>query len=567
MTHAPARGTARETVHTQVWFGTPERPLYGWVSMPADGLARGGAVLCPPMGEEGRSAHRTFRRLAEALAEQGIVALRFDYDGTGDSAGLQDDPDRVASWLGSVEAARDHLLELGVSDVSAVGMRLGGTLAGCQAAASAPFHSLVLWDPCLSGRTFLREGEALFALGEDDGRVHQDGLRHTPGFQYDEATAKAMRTIDLAKIPADRRLADRVLLLTRTDRPAAETIEERVRLEPGQVDLQPALGQAELLDLAPSDNFVPAEAVANIVAWLAAGADEVAAPVKTPQETKVPVASAGPGSAPVLESSMRIGPTEIYGVLDEPVEAQQAPWVVLVNVAAEHHTGPGRRWVEWARQWAVKGYRVVRIDQSGIGDSPTHEGQVENESFAPEWIDDMRQVVRALSEDGLPVIVMGLCSGGYSAFEVALWEKVDAVFAVNPRLTLYPAAKGTPVYTPLRRAGIVPNRPFAVWGRKHRIASGGAWRIYRQLAFWHAPFRVIRAVVKRGTALEIDACREDAQHFTEVVAWLPSFARLRRTGNFVFVKDDVFDHSLLSRAGQLKTFERATAFLDRVAPL
>jgi alpha-beta hydrolase superfamily lysophospholipase len=550
----------------QVWFGPADRPLYGWVSVPADGLARGGAVLAPPMGEEHRAAHRTFRRLAESLAEQGIVALRFDYDGTGDSAGLQDDPDRVAAWLSSVEAARQYVLDLGVADVSAVGMRLGGTLVGCQAATSTPFRSLVLWDPCLSGRTFLREGEALFALGEGDGRDHQDGLRHTPGFQYDAATAKAMRTIDLARLPADARLADRVLLLTRPDRPAAEAIEQRVRLEPGEVEVRPAVGQDALLDLTPSDNVVPAAQLADVVAWLVAGADETPEPVKAPEETTARIASAGPGSAPVLESSMRIGPTAIYGVRDEPESAEGAPWVVLVNVAAEHHVGPGRRWVEWGREWAARGYRVVRIDQSGIGDSPTHEGQLENEAFAPEWIDDMRHVVRTLSADGVPVIVMGLCSGGYSAFEVALWEKVDAVYAVNPRLTLYPAAKGTPVYTPRRRGGIVPNRPFAAWARKYRIAAGGAWRIYRQLAVWHAPLRVPRAVVRRGTVLEIDACRDDAQHFTEVLLWRPALARLRRNPRFVFHQDEVFDHSLLTREGQLATFERASAFLDRVAP-
>ena len=95
---------------------------------------------------------------------------------------------------------------------------------------------------------------------------------------------------------------------------------------------------------------------------------------------------------------MRLGPSAVYGVLDEPVvPVEGAPWVVLVNVAAEHHIGPGRRWVEWAREWAARGYRVVRIDQSGVGDSPTHDGQVENESFAPEWIDDMREVVQTLS--------------------------------------------------------------------------------------------------------------------------------------------------------------------------
>ena len=161
--------------------------------------------------------------------------------------------------------------------------------------------------------------------------------------------------------------------------------------------------------------------------------------------------------------------------------------MVLVNVAAEHHIGPGRRWVEWARRWAGDGYRVIRIDQSGVGDSPVHAGQVEDEMFAPEWIDDMREVVQTLSADGAPVVVVGLCSGSYSAFEVALWEKVEAVFAVNPRLTLFQAAKGTHVYTSLRRAGIVPARPVAALAKRHRILAGGIWRIYRQVAVWHAP--------------------------------------------------------------------------------
>ena len=84
---------------------------------------------------------------------------------------------------------------------------------------------------------------------------------------------------------------------------------------------------------------------------------------------------------------------------------------------------------------------------------------------------------------------------------------------------------------------------------------------------WHAPFRVVRSVVKRGTVVWISGCREDQQHFTEVVFWWPSFARLRRTSSFRFEVDDVYDHSLLARAGQLRTFERASEFLDEVAPL
>src|SRR3954449_13344168 len=127
----PDRDTARQS---PLRFRPDVRPLFGWVSRPAGGLARGGAVLCPPMGEEGRAAHRTFRRLAEELAAAGTGGLRFDYDGTGDSARLQDAPDRVPAWLASIEAARQYLLDLGASTVAGVGMRLGATLAAARSA-------------------------------------------------------------------------------------------------------------------------------------------------------------------------------------------------------------------------------------------------------------------------------------------------------------------------------------------------------------------------------------------------------------------------------------------------
>ena len=76
-----------------------------------------------------------------------------------------------------------------------------------------------------------------------------------------------------------------------------------------------------------------------------------------------------------------------------------------------------------------------------------------------------------------------------------MWEQVDAVFAVNPRLTLYPAAKGTHVYT--RSGGgprCCPTGRSPRWRVRRRILAGGLWRIYRQVAVWHAPFRVLRRV-------------------------------------------------------------------------
>ena len=46
----PVRPVAGGTGHaTPLWFGPDERPLFGWVHAPNDGMARGAAVLCPPM--------------------------------------------------------------------------------------------------------------------------------------------------------------------------------------------------------------------------------------------------------------------------------------------------------------------------------------------------------------------------------------------------------------------------------------------------------------------------------------------------------------------------------------
>ena len=48
------------------------------------------------------SAYATFRILAEQIAALGFDVLRLDYDGTGNSSGDYDEPDRAGAWLRSV---------------------------------------------------------------------------------------------------------------------------------------------------------------------------------------------------------------------------------------------------------------------------------------------------------------------------------------------------------------------------------------------------------------------------------------------------------------------------------
>src|SRR5262245_16185002 len=73
-------------------FGPQDRPLAGWYHAPRPDTVRFTAVLLSkPIGHEGINTHATYRYLAEQLAEAGYPTLRFDYDGTGDSFGSDED--------------------------------------------------------------------------------------------------------------------------------------------------------------------------------------------------------------------------------------------------------------------------------------------------------------------------------------------------------------------------------------------------------------------------------------------------------------------------------------------
>ena len=88
-----------------LYFGSAERPLFGWLHLDPARAGRTGLLICNPFGYESLCAHRTLRQLAQAAADAGIPSLRFDYDGSGDSAGSDADPQRFASWVSSVRAA------------------------------------------------------------------------------------------------------------------------------------------------------------------------------------------------------------------------------------------------------------------------------------------------------------------------------------------------------------------------------------------------------------------------------------------------------------------------------
>lgn len=124
---------------------------------PAGQARQTGVLICPSWGMEFQRAYRGLRQLADLLTEHGFNVLRFDYSGTGDSAGdgrLAD----VDRWLEDIREAA-HVLKVqgGSSKLCLLGLRFGALLAQAAIARGiVEASSTALWDAPPSGEIFVR---------------------------------------------------------------------------------------------------------------------------------------------------------------------------------------------------------------------------------------------------------------------------------------------------------------------------------------------------------------------------------------------------------------------------
>jgi alpha-beta hydrolase superfamily lysophospholipase len=416
-----------------LWFGPPGRPLFGRAYVPEEGTAYAGVVLCPPFGLEAQGAGRAYRALAERLATEGLAVVQVDYDGTGDSAGWAGDPDRAQAWQGSVRAAVDLLRAGGAAKVCVVGMRMGATLAA-WAAGECALHGLVLWDPCDSGRSYLRE-EALLRsvyLGDQGLDIPVDeatagaGGAEILGTVYDPDAVKAMTALALEACPGP--LPGHVLALLRPDRPPKRAVREW--LAQAGAELAEAVGQEQVISVWPLKSVVPEATLDIIVSWLAGVAGGERSAVVLPAQLSAVVA--GPDGEEVAEEITYMGPDRLFGIVSRPAGPAPSTTAVLLNSGRIDHVGPGRLWVELARSWAAAGVPVVRVDLAGLGDSPPRPGRPAGLVYPPEAIDDVAAVAHAVSPtDPSAVVLMGLCSGAWHSVQAALTGGARGVVAIN----------------------------------------------------------------------------------------------------------------------------------------
>jgi alpha-beta hydrolase superfamily lysophospholipase len=154
------------------FFFGPRRELFGMYHA-SGGHPRKSVLLCPPLGQDQIRCHRLYRQLAQALVADGVAVLRFDYYGTGDSAGSSADVDLSRCVADTVLAAHELRTRSGAGRVVAVGARLGANIS-LAAAAAAQISGVVAWDPILDGQAYVARLDAMqAALGMDAQRFSQ----------------------------------------------------------------------------------------------------------------------------------------------------------------------------------------------------------------------------------------------------------------------------------------------------------------------------------------------------------------------------------------------------------
>ncbi len=573
---------------TPVWFGAADRPLLGWIDRPADGRARGGVVLCPPMGVELNFSQYILRVLAGELVEAGFVALRFDYDGTGQSAGETNDPERVSAWLASISYAVEHVRATGVPWVGAIGLRLGATLLANAAVGGCSLDALLLWDPCLSGRSFLREQTALQSSVSETPLSGPDGTE-IPGYLILPATIAELGGLELPEDLAPRSRAAVVALLDPA-RPQNGRVRRRLGAD---IDWREYAASADIFDIGERVYEFPTAVVDQLVECMEESCAErtVELTTSSPEPRCSVVAHTGEGR-PILETVLELGPTGLVGIECQVLDPgrsgdEDLPVVLFVSMAAEPSIGPARQWVDLSRRWAADGYRSVRLDLSGIGESPTRPGRRERHIYAPWALDDIAEAAHAVSPSHPQnVVLVGVCSGAYMALAVAPHLRPRGVVAINPLLTFgafegwEPSLPGEDGQAPARidqnarrAANDLARRMLTAIngrGRGNTYRRGVAnrlppalWTVVYALRLAHSPARLIAPVVRAGVSTIIICGQREA---TLPQARVPSaIAQLSNAPGSDFAVIPDLDHSLRDESSRAAARRTMTEFIADVS--
>jgi exosortase A-associated hydrolase 2 len=254
------------------YFGLADKRLFGSYHAPQTGQFRDcGVVICYPLEPEYIRSHRACHQLAVRLARVGFPVLRFDYYGCGDSSGDAAEG-HIKQWLRDIEYAIAELKEQsGVRKVCLIGLRLGASLALTAGAGRTEVTNLVLWEPIVDGKVYLKELTTQhqqivwhFFAQPKNGTVTKEpaellGLPLTNTLKADLENLNLLTA--LPRVPRN------ILIVESDVAPATESLKEHLQNSGSQVTYRPTT-DFKIWTENPDKGLVPGQTLQTILSWM-----------------------------------------------------------------------------------------------------------------------------------------------------------------------------------------------------------------------------------------------------------------------------------------------------------
>ncbi|MGE3910861.1 MAG: alpha/beta hydrolase [Chloroflexota bacterium] len=255
------------------FFGSPERRLFGCLHPPRDDVKREvSTVLCYPLGQEYAYSHRAFLHLASRLANEGFSVGRFDYFGTGDSAGDDDDAS-LSGWVDDISTVIEETRRVVQRrHLGLIGLRFGAALAMETAVKRGDVLHLVLWDPIVNGSEYFEQmkvlhQERLWGHFFQRPTVEQSNERPTEllGLKMNDHLIDELIALDLLSI--ETKPARSVLIIDSRGDAAVERLRDHLQSLEVEVTYEHIPGFSIWTE-DPDKGLVPNQALQSIVNWM-----------------------------------------------------------------------------------------------------------------------------------------------------------------------------------------------------------------------------------------------------------------------------------------------------------
>ena len=248
------------------FFGSSSKRLFGVYHPPKGQVVRSeGVVMCYPFGMEYMRSHRAFRQLALLLSKKGFHVFRFDYYGTGDSAG-EGEEFSIEQCVEDVGAAVDELKDTAsITNISLVGLRLGGAIAHRVSMMRSDINRLVLWDPIITGDAYINE--MLQGFLEESPNTPIEGTIGVNGFPLTKLMRENFKQINL--VTADQPKSESLYFVTSNERDEFNQLKQSLEQLPVNMSYSHIPIEGNWNEV---DNFggvlLPQEIIQSIIAWL-----------------------------------------------------------------------------------------------------------------------------------------------------------------------------------------------------------------------------------------------------------------------------------------------------------